>query len=1139
MNQNLKRRLLAGVLSACMIFETVGMAPVYAAENTADSVCENHKEHDEACGYVEGKKGTPCTHEHTEDCYKEVELCLHEHTGECYADAEDREATGSNAEDATECGHICDWENGCITKQPDCQHEHDEACGYAEAGKGSPCTHTCELCAKDGEEATEPATDSDVQKGECLCDPVISGEGVHTNEECPYYVRSDIEQTSVEKLIAIIDALPDADEITDENRETAKADLEAVFAEYDKLFEDETITDLDGQLGAERMEKLTALREVLLDMVNLVGEVYGLLKDDTGTVYATNSDGTQTDGTPIDKTTVTHLFVGSGVTEIDINAFMGCTNLTTIDLSKATALQRIGSQAFAQTGITSITIPASVTEINGFKDCTSLRTVDLSDATALTTIGSGAFLRCTNLTTIDLSKATALQAIAAQAFAGTGITSIMIPISVTGINASAFDTCTSLTEVNLPNAKNLSIIGNKAFFGCTNLTTVDLSSATALQIIGDQAFQGTGITSITIPESVTKIGVNAFNGTGITSITIPASVTDIGGWTFGNCTNLNTVTFKGATPPTTIGATIFVYCDALEKIYVPNGSKSDYANATNLKAYADIMVGYKLETEFAGGVKTDKAEYTYGDTITVTVTPTATDTIVPQTFELTPPSAEEIALFVGETQITEPKAAPIDTELTFTVNTKGAALKNGKNTITAKYVGGVNSIDYVGTVTVTLNGKPIDFTSGDHSTATLEDNGYTWTGDAANGYTLTLGNLTLTASNESAITLPDADVEIVLAGKTTIGADLAGIFCDGTASTHTVTISGDGSLSATSVDNFGIRVVQNLSITGGTLDMKGRIGGIYSNGDIEITGGRITGNTIQSYNGALTISGGTVDVSSTGFEGITAYTGIEISGGTVNATSTEEGGISSMGDVKISGGSITAKGGKTAIWGMTDITLSPGMSITNPAGATVGYFEEGKAILLGGKSVLDVTIGKTPVTPPNNGGSGGGGSSSGTGSAAETSGTVSTDGKKGQINSITGIITGANITAGTPGDGYSHWQQEEKGWKLQYADGTILAGTVITGADGTVTEQPAWELINGAWYAFGADGYAKSGLVFDPVLNGWFYIDINSGMKTGWQFVEGKWRYFNPLSDGTKGKLAVSTKTPDGYDVDQDGVWNG
>lgn len=194
----------------------------------------------------------------------------------------------------------------------------------------------------------------------------------------------------------------------------------------------------------------------------------------------------------------------------------------------------------------------------------------------------------------------------------------------------------------------------------------------------------------------------------------------------------------------------------------------------------------------------------------------------------------------------------------------------------------------------------------------------------------------------------------------------------------------------------------------------------------------------------------------------------------------------------------------------------------------------------------------TPKRTTNNSGSSGGGSSSGGGGGGSSSkapapaGTTTMDAKKGSVSSLTGIITG-------DGDGYSKWisetpQGQAEGtaarWKLQYADGTFASGTYVTDGQGTILrdaagsplEQPHWEMVNGAWYAFGTDSYAKSGMIFDPTLNGWFYVDLNSGMKTGWQLIDGKWYYFNPLSDGTKGKMAVST-TIDGYRIDENGVW--
>ena len=141
-------------------------------------------------------------------------------------------------------------------------------------------------------------------------------------------------------------------------------------------------------------------------------------------------------------------------------------------------------------------------------------------------------------------------------------------------------------------------------------------------------------------------------------------------------------------------------------------------------------------------------------------------------------------------------------------------------------------------------------------------------------------------------------------------------------------------------------------------------------------------------------------------------------------------------------------------------------------------------------------------------GSTGGGSSGGSSgsTSSQPAGTTAQDPKKGKVNSLTGIITGS-------GTGYSNWQSETAAdgnvrWKLQYADGTTAAGTIVTGEDGSTYEQPAWEMVNGAWYPFGADGYVQSGMIYDPALGGYFYIDTNTGMKTGWQLIDGKWYYF-------------------------------
>src|SRR5476649_1018921 len=65
----------------------------------------------------------------------------------------------------------------------------------------------------------------------------------------------------------------------------------------------------------------------------------------------------------------------------------------------------------------------------------------------------------------------------------------------------------------------------------------------AVTSIGNLAFSFiSGVTSITIPNSVTSIGTGAFQGTALTSITLPSSVTSVGDFAFADCTSLASVT---------------------------------------------------------------------------------------------------------------------------------------------------------------------------------------------------------------------------------------------------------------------------------------------------------------------------------------------------------------------------------------------------------------------------------------------------------------------------------------------------------------------------------------------------------------------------------------------------------------------
>jgi hypothetical protein len=242
---------------------------------------------------------------------------------------------------------------------------------------------------------------------------------------------------------------------------------------------------------------------------------------------------------------------------------------------------------------------AAVTDLGTvFKGQSSITSFDeLQYFTGLNSIGYQAFYNCSGLTSIVIPNS--VTSIGNSAFYYcTSLISIEIPNSVTSIGNSAFYYCTSLTLIAIPNL--VTSIGNYAFSSCIGLTSIVIPNS--VTSIGNYAFQHCSFTSIEIPNSVTWIGTNPFSGcsgleqiavvsgnsfydsrensnaiiqtntnmlvTGCKNTVIPNSVTSIGSYAFYYCTNLSSVVIPNTV--TSIGSCAFYNCTSLSSVVIPN-----------------------------------------------------------------------------------------------------------------------------------------------------------------------------------------------------------------------------------------------------------------------------------------------------------------------------------------------------------------------------------------------------------------------------------------------------------------------------------------------------------------------------------------------------------------------------------------
>ncbi len=239
---------------------------------------------------------------------------------------------------------------------------------------------------------------------------------------------------------------------------------------------------------------------------------------------------------------LTSINIPASLKVINDYAFKGCSQLASVDLHEG--VTEIDQEAFAQCAFTEVTIPSTATYVGekAFKSIASLKTVNWNPTTCNNYGGYDVcpFYNSTGITTFVIGNNVTMIP-AYLCYNLSGITEITIPSSVQTIGLGAFYQCSGLTKVVLN--EGLTSTGGSVFKSCSNLKSINIPKS--LKTINNYTFQYCSkLTSVNLHDDITRIGTEAFRETGLTTVTVPCSVTSLGEAPFRRCANLTKVYWK-------------------------------------------------------------------------------------------------------------------------------------------------------------------------------------------------------------------------------------------------------------------------------------------------------------------------------------------------------------------------------------------------------------------------------------------------------------------------------------------------------------------------------------------------------------------------------------------------------------------
>jgi len=298
------------------------------------------------------------------------------------------------------------------------------------------------------------------------------------------------------------------------------------------------------------------------------------------------------------ETTEEPMLIVNAISEIADNAFLNCTNLVGVNITKEIVLLNYKINEGENIPVEVKIEGEGLTKIgaNAFKGCINLESFSCEFADdSSASIGESAFNNLDKLTNVTFTGKSTVKILGNAFHSCDNLQDVTFSTKVTTINNGAFKSCVKMNfTTNI--FDNVTIVGSSAFENCYSLSNVDFSNNEVLISIGVSSFQNTAVSELDLSNNnvLEMLSFNAFkqdstytidgvtidNKDKLKMIYIPASVTTYGvnattnKSPFDGCTNLQRIVIK--TPVVTaFDKDNYGGCANLQELEIPCNVSSD------------------------------------------------------------------------------------------------------------------------------------------------------------------------------------------------------------------------------------------------------------------------------------------------------------------------------------------------------------------------------------------------------------------------------------------------------------------------------------------------------------------------------------------------------------------------------------